>query len=257
MSHYYEIIGDGLQDVSFVDDIETPAQARKARASGRCIVASVTTKLGYAGNKQLSKWRDAKLVELAREHADADLEQLNEMLWGRRELPDSSATVSSSEFGTLGHEALENCLMGHPIDEQWYPWVDLFMAWKKEVGLHAQDVEMRVASKKYNTAGTIDGIGRIKDKVVLWDYKFRACGFDKLTSKNAKAYPKDAAQLAVEADIVREAYGLQYMPRIYTIVMNADQPDIYPKLWTTNAQEKALQDFVIESNYFDAKEGLL
>lgn len=246
-SHYYTKTEAGR--ITLSKSVNTVAKARKSKTR---VYASVTTKLAYAPNAFMSHWKDKEIVRLAREHPELNLEQLQDLRWGTRTMPDGVTVVSSSEFGSAVHEQLEKATLAlidgadyHNLE--WLCYYRPFLSWLSAESITPTHAEFKVCSERYNTAGTLDGVGLKDGKVILWDFKTRAG--DNLKTK---CYEKDAMQLAVEADIIKSDWELDYMPRIYTIIVDAESGEIYPKLWTEKAQEKALNKFDILSTFFDA-----
>jgi len=243
--HYYSKTKDGR--ITLSKSVTSPATARKSKTK---VYASVTTKLAYAPNAFMSQWKDKEIVRLAREHPDLSLEELQDLRWGTRTMPDGS-TVSSSEFGSAVHEQLELATLAlidgadyHNLE--WLCYYRPFMSWLSAEQVTPTHAEFKVCSERYNTAGTLDGVGIKDGKVILWDFKTRAGN-----NLKTKTYEKDAMQLAVEADIIKSDLGLDYMPRIYTIIVDAETGAVHPKLWTEKMQEKALNKFDTLSTFFD------
>ena len=91
------------------------------------------------------------------------------------------------------------------------------------------------------TAGTIDVLAKDSGgQYVLMDFKTRSVTVGK---PEAKAYIKDCAQLAVEADIIREREGLDYMPNIMSIVIAVEDGRTGIRRWTRDQQQHALDVF--------------
>jgi len=250
--HFYYNEGD---KVRLSESVDSAAKARKSKTK---VYPSVTTKLSYLPNGFIGQWKDKKIVELAREFPEKELEELQELRWGTRTMPDGS-TVSSSHFGTLVHEQIELATNAYieGADYHNFDWLEYYrpiIRWFEDCHVHPKHTEYLVADDDYNTAGSIDGVGKdLKTgQIILWDMKTRSAG------KNIKdkAYAKDAAQLAVEADIIRKQWELDYIPRIYTVLIDTDTGEAYFKLWTEKAQAKALAQFDAVSKFYDAIEGL-
>jgi hypothetical protein len=249
--HYYSKTKDGR--ITLSKSVTSPATARKSKTK---VYASVTTKLAYMPSPFMDGWKDREIVRLARENPDLSLEELQDLRWGTRTMPDGS-TVSSSEFGTLVHEQLENATLSlidgadyHNLE--WLCYYRPFLSWLSAEQITPTHAEFKVCSDRYNTAGTLDGVGIKDGKVILWDFKCRAG-----ENLKTKAYLKDCCQLAVEADIVRSDWGLDYMPRIHTIIVDADSGAVHDKAWTVAAAEKALAKFDCLSRFVDEFEQLV
>jgi len=243
MSHYYKNTGLLTQIDS---DVKTPAQARKAEGIR---YASITTKLQYL-KSDMDHWKDSTIVKLARKHPTMPLADLQALRWGVRRTPDGGC-MPSSDFGTRVHKLLEDYWKcGADINlDGWGKYIEPFYEWVDFEEIEITEMEKVVWSDRYRTAGTIDGIGLDCGKVILWDYKTRG-GSSELSSRH---YLKDCAQLAIAADIFKDQYNLDYLPRIYTIIIDVVTGETYPKLWTEKAQAKGYSTFVNVSNFYDAQ----
>jgi hypothetical protein len=229
---------------------DTLPQARKLGAE--TILPSVTTKLSYAPDFGIRQWREKELIKLGREHPEMDYADIDQLAWGMREAPDGSM-VSSSDFGLKVHAAIEGACQGVECPPEWSKWVSPFMQWLKVENVEVLHCEHMVACEARKLAGTIDGIGRKDNEVILWDFKTRAVNGGDIKEK---AYPKDAMQLAVEAQIIREQWGLSALPRIYTVIVSAEDGTTFCKLWTEKAQAKAYGQFMAVNQFYNDWENL-
>lgn len=248
MAHFYKKTSEGVRLLKTVD---TPAKARKSPGA----LASVTTILSYMPNQFMKTWREGKIAELAREHWDVDVSKLGDLAWGQCTMPDGS-TVSSSEFGTAVHAQLEaatQALMDGADyrNEEWMGYYRPFLRWLAKEDITPTHAELMLACEERRIAGTLDGIGTKAGRVILWDFKCRSG--DNVATKTR---PKDTMQLAIEAQMIKEQYTLAYIPRIYTIVIDAETGECHPKLWTEKAQAKAYEKFEILRTFVQAWEKL-
>ena len=247
MSHYYEILPNF--EAKFLEEVTTGPQARKH--SSVC-AASVTTKLKYEPNEFLERWARKQCIKLSKENPGKTEDEIMDLAWGVREHPNGT-TVPSSDFGTELHKEFENATMayhqGLNYRSKWFQeWTDLWVDWLSKHKAEVEGVELLVGDATRRTAGAIDQLLSIDGKMVLADFKTRVAGGSALSSKH---YSKDCMQLAVEADIVRMKYNLDYMPRIYTIIVECTKPDMYVKLWTLPAQEKGLAKFDVINDFYN------
>lgn len=246
MSHFYRINEDDTVELSSA--VSTPSQAKKANGKH---VASITTKLGVMPSF-LDEWKIMKMHEIASENKGISLGDAKDAMWGKRVSP-SGESMSSSEFGTQCHKALEDALSGSDFDPNWTDYVVPFLSYIDGKNIKTLFTELVVADSALNTAGTIDLVVELPDgKTAIMDFKTRD-GKGKLKSKS---YPKDAAQLSACSAIYSRNHDLGYQPKIYSALIDSSTAELYVKEWTHEAQLKGLSNFVACSNFYDAINGL-
>ena len=240
MSHFYERTKDGIR---LLKSVTTPAQARKSEA-----YVSVTTVLKMLPNSFMDNWRVREAARLARQHPGEDADAIAERLWGVRDCPDTGDEISSSDFGTAVHKKMEqyaNLALGKggawpQADGEGYGHFCRYMIETLlYAGIEPLAAEKIVWDDDLRVAGTIDLIAQQKGKVVLVDYKCRSCN-----GEGAKAYDKDCAQLAVEAVIVANDMGLDYVPQIYTGCICSDTGKAWLRTWTPPVAKRNLSAFL-------------
>lgn len=214
-------------DARRLKSITTPAQARK----NPDYYPSVTGVLGLLPNPFIQKWRGRKLVELSKQHPDADIEELEAMAWGMRTCPATGKEISSSDYGTAAHAAIERHFTNpEQGNDAYYDEVAATIEYLED-NFTFSEAETILVDRELKIAGTVDYIGKDKNnKWMLADFKFR--------EKN-NTYSKDLAQLAVEARMLKKDNWLPYDPDIYSIVVIDGQP--YPKKWSDKMKAKGLQ----------------
>ena len=235
MSHFYELTEN--REVSFLPDVKTQPQANKADG---LVVKSVTTMLKLLPNDFLQSWMNEQFYKLGKE--GVDLETSRSRVWGTRLHPETGELVSSSDWGTELHKEMELAAAAYKEgadyhNVNWQGWTRLWVDWLIKNDVTVKGLELYVGCANRMLAGSIDFLGVKDGKYFLADFKSRSVTKGSIKSK---AYEKDACQLAIEAAIIKEQYRLDYMPRIYTIIVNTDKFEIHPHLWTPAAQAKAL-----------------
>ena len=230
--HYYKCkVG---KEPTRLKTITTASQARgKAE-----VFPSVTSVLSLLPNPFINQWRGRKMVELKEEDPSRSMEELEQLVWGVRECPETGETISSSEFGTKAHAAIElhftdnECLPNSysPIAEQTIDYLEqnFTFAYAEKVLV---DHDLRIA-------GTVDYIGQDKDgKWMLADFKFR----DIKEGKKPSYYAKDKAQLAIEGEMWRTAMNLDYSPDLYSIVVDSNTGKCFPKKWSEKMRQQGIR----------------
>lgn len=250
MSHFYLKTKDGWELSKSIDTLA------KAKKWSKPYCASVTTKIALAPKApQFYEWRDAEIVRLAREFPSLSASEVSKRTWGMRTCPETGEEISSSEFGTQGHKALEefniNGITGGPYNLT----LKLWSQWLRKEDVSIVEAEALIGCERRRVAGTIDFIGRMYGRIILCDYKFREAR-DLEHLKTKAYYNKDDMQLAIEARMIREQWKLDYTPRIYSILMNANEPMMYAKLWTMKAQAEAERKFEILNTFYNEWYGL-
>jgi hypothetical protein len=164
--------------------------------------------------------------------------------------------VSSSQFGTSVHLALEEALNRHttgvykPDSSPYAKYVNPFMGWFSDEGIEVIATEQMVGDEVRLVAGTIDLVAKTAlGDIVLLDFKTRDC---KGKSPREKTYEKDLMQLAVEADIVKNIHGLKYTPRIASVVIDISTGDTAIKWWTLKAQASGKVLFDAVNTFYNA-----
>ena len=254
MSHFYEL--KSKHSAIFRDDINTPFQAKKEWISGRKVVGSVTEKLKVWPNGFFDTWRISEAIHLARKHPDVETSTIAEMLWGVREHPITGREIGSAAWGTEAHKQLELVM-----NKQWHPngwelFVQPFVDWTNERNFEVVATETIIASDlpSFNTAGTIDLLALLDNKIALFDYKTRLVKEGQDIKK--KAYAKDCMQLASESHMVREMMHLDYNPKIFTVIISTEDGDTHVKEWTDKAFEKSLANAISCFTFYDEINGL-
>lgn len=238
MSHFYKPQKDGT--AKLLATVTTPTKARKAGA-----LASVTTMLGLIPSDFLSKWARQQVFTMA--VSGLTFEQCEERRYGMRRDVDGRE-VTSSQFGTSVHSALEHHLERmadgdiSPNNGPYAAYVNPFANWFRDSGYSLVAAETTVYCLKRKTAGTIDVLAKnAEGELVLMDFKTRAVKFG--VKPESKTYLKDCAQLAVEAEIVREFHSLSYTPQIMSIVINTEDGRTGIKRWKADNAAFALSVF--------------
>ena len=156
--------------------------------------------------------------------------------------------VTSAEFGTRVHKALE-CHLERMQDGDLSPnngpyakYVIPFATWFDTCGYTLVKAETICYCLERKTAGTIDVLAQDPNgRYALMDFKTRSVRADQ--KPESKTYLKDAAQLAVEAEIIRETLKLDYTPNIISIVIGTDDGRTGIRHWTLEQQMFALEVF--------------
>jgi hypothetical protein len=229
MAHFYS----SAKDPQFLEDIQTPAQARK---SGRAY-PSVTTVLGIIKDDFLdSIYQPREMVRLARE-SDANWQQIKEMTYGFRQHPFTGELIPSSEFGTAVHKRIEEWLLdGYITASAFDDWAKPFIDWVEESNVEVMDCEYIISDSRLKIAGSVDFIGRYPDgKVFLADYKCRSC------DDKGKFYAKDCKQLAVESYMFSKKFKLDYYPEIRSVCICTNNATHYHKVWTASEFDHYLE----------------
>ena len=251
MSHFYEL--KEQRKVSFLPEVTTQPQANKTDG---VVVKSVTTMLKLLPNDFISKWMNEQFWKLGKMGIALDLSWAR--VWGERTCPETGVLIGSSEWGTEIHKQLELAADAYKEgadyrNHSWKGWTDLWVKWLQDNDVSVEGLELYVGCTNRMVAGSIDFLGIKDGKYFLADFKSRSISRGDIKSK---AYEKDACQLAIEAEIIKEKYNLDYRPRIYTIIVNTDKFEMYPKLWTVKAQAKALAKAEAANTFYNAYYGV-
>ena len=246
MSHYYEIRRNG--EVRFLPAVDTPSKARK---HGSALV-SVTTLLGHLPNPYINDtWKPREYVRLARLHPELTAPEITSLMWGLRTCPETGKQISSSDFGTAAHARLEDHTIawqeGGSIERN-SPYDGIVaptMRYLETEGFTPVASERMVACNELKTAGSIDLIAKKGGKLWLLDYKFRNC-----TKDEGKFYPKDCAQLAIEAKMVMQNDDLDYLPKCISLCVDSTTGKVYDKTWTEAACKQGVQRFIAARNLY-------
>ncbi len=245
MSHFYKPQKDGT--AKLIKTITTPNQAK-----GKQALASVTTMLGVIPSDFLSKWSRKQIFELAA--AGYDFDECERRRYGMRTDVDGRE-VTSAQFGTSVHKALEHHLermADGDLSENngaYAKYVKPFAKWFNDQGYTLVEAETTCYCLRRKTAGTIDVLAKNADgRYVLMDFKTRSVRAD--VKPASKVYLKDAAQMAVEADIIREREGLDYMPTTISIVISVEDGRTGIRHWPLDKQAYALEVFEACSNLY-------
>ncbi len=245
MSHFYKPQKDGT--AKLVKSITTPNQAK-----GKNALASVTTMLGVIPSDFLSKWSRKQIFNLAIE--GHSFEECERRRYGMRTDVDGRE-VSSAQFGTSVHSALEHHLERmsagdlSPNNGPYAKYVNPFSDWFRKNDYTLVEAETTCYCIRRKTAGTIDVLAKDADgRYVLMDFKTRSVRAD--VKPASKVYLKDSAQLAVEADIIREREGLDYIPNTISIVISVEDGRTGIRHWPLDKQAYALEVFEACSNLY-------
>jgi len=86
-----------------------------------------------------------------------------------------NAKKSAADIGTLGHKWCEQYIKGEnpitPVNPQLKAITDAFLEWMKNNKVEFLKSEIKIYSKKYNYAGTMDFEAMVNGKLVLGDIK--------------------------------------------------------------------------------------
>lgn len=222
----------------------------EAKKSPKDLAVSVTTKIAKAPmSERLEDILLQRILDLHDQHPKLSLSELKELSYGERQCPDTGKLIPSSDFGTALHDRLEQaCLLirdgvGQNVKGSgYYPWVEPWLQWLEKNKITIVDCELTMGCRKRKLAGMLDFIGKKDGRVFLADYKSREAR-DLAQLKSKAYYDKDDMQLAIEARMVQEQFELDYLPRIYTVLFNTNEPMMHVKLWTERAQAKAEKRF--------------
>lgn len=248
MSHFYKYVPPF--DAKLIQSVDSFAKARKRDDE---VFKSITTTLSNAPQSGVKtpdgfgNWLEWSMWSLGRE--GWEFEEAQRRKYKMRKHPETGEEMTSSDFGTAGHDALENYNKG---GEEWFEnpfsdYVVLWIRWLNKEGIKPVSAELQVGDPTRRIAGMIDFVGKdAGGKLVICDYKFR----DKNAKGSlAKTYEKDCIQLAWAAQVVQWRECLDYMPEIYSIVFDSDDPDIYTKKWKAEKQEEALERLDILNDF--------
>ncbi len=245
MSHFYKVNKNG--HCKLASGVTSPTKARKSGA-----MASVTTMLGVMPNDFLNKWSRNQIWIMA--NTGLSFEECEHRRYGLRRDVDGRM-VTSAKFGTNVHKALELHLERMADGDisanngPYSAYVNPFAIWFRENDYSLVEAEAICYSVERKTAGTIDVLAKDADgKFVLMDFKTRAV---RHTDKpESKTYLKDAAQLAVEADIIRVDNDLDYTPQTISVVIAAGDGRLGIRHWPTDKQSYALEVFDACANLY-------
>lgn len=245
MSHFYKPQKDGT--AKLFKSITTPNQAK-----GKNALASVTTMLGVIPSDFLSKWSRQQIFNLAIE--GHSFEECERRRYGMRTDVDGRE-VSSAQFGTSVHRALEHHLERMSSGDlssnngPYAKYVNPFSEWFKDNGYTLVEAETTCYCLRRKTAGTIDVLAKdAEGRYVLMDFKTRSVRDG--VKPASKVYLKDAAQLSVEADIIREREKLDYIPNTISIVISVEDGRTGIRHWPLDKQAYALEVFEACSNLY-------
>ena len=212
----------------------------------------MTTILEVLPNEFLKNYGLKQVYNHARQHPTDSFEEAKKSIFGFRTLPDGRKTTSGF-FGTAVHKELEKAFDRY-LETGEAKWPARWDTWVGPVvnGLLEKyepiKTEFQIADPfKYKTCGTIDFVARNleTDKYELLDFKCRdGAGSSGEGHISTKSYDKDAPQIAVEAQMLREQWDLTYTPRISNILIDANPTgEWHQKQHTIPAQTKALAKF--------------
>lgn len=255
MSHFY--VCESEFSARLIETVGTFAQARKHRKD---LVKSITTVLHYLPSSPCKTpdgfgyWLEWSMWKLGTE--GHSFEEAQRRKYKMRTCPETGELITSSEFGTRAHAALEKLNIGlitgaMPAQCEFYAWVNLWADWLGW-GTTSDPIsaEYMMADRQRKLAGTIDFIGEDEQGVFIADYKFRDGDL------KTKAREKDCMQLAWAADRVKAWRGLSYNPRIFSVIFDSEKPDMHVKQWTPAAQKKALKRLEIVNEFVNKWECL-
>lgn len=237
--HFYKKRPDG--------SIETAHDLSMGDAVKQGAFGSVTTALALWKNEYLENiWGPKKLVletesnpRLPNESDEDYVARIVQLKWGVRTRWDG-VEFPSNDFGTEIHNELERWNLDHsyqfnPVWEMYCTgWPPLFQANLRETVA----AELLVADDHYWIAGTIDLLALGHDgRLCLVDYKCRG----EFRNGKGSTYDKDVHQLAIEADIIRKQYSLDYFPQCISVIIDSTSGDYYWKQWTPYMMAKGLR----------------
>tara|TARA_R100001086_G_scaffold76393_1_gene36990 strand:+ start:230 stop:988 length:759 start_codon:yes stop_codon:yes gene_type:complete len=235
--HFYN-----CQNKPYLTTARTPAQARKLKAYPSC-----TTILKIQKNNFLDNiWIPRQLVYLAREHLAASVEEIQDMKFGYRICPKTKEKIRSNIFGTRVHARLEQVInakiTGDKLEQavdDYDEWVKPFILFINKEKIEPISCEEIVYCDKSRSAGSVDFIGKWKDKIHLFDYKCRDT-----KGTGGKFYEeKDCSQLAIECKWVKQIYDLDYMPMATSVCICTESKKHYHKHWNKTQLRKGVTRF--------------
>lgn len=251
--HFYKVYPDGTVEAQHNN---TLSQARKAGLLG-----SVTTALGCWKDDFLDNiWKPKKLIleteanpRILLEPDEDYVPRIVQLMWGVRTRWDG-VQFPSNDFGTAIHAELERWNIDHSYEfaPEWAmycrQWTTLYQANIAETVA----AELKVGCLKRHIAGTIDLLARGHDGLIsLWDFKVRGA------FKNGKGFTanKDCQQLAIEAAIIADQMGLDYLPGCNSIIIDCESGEYHHHKWTPYRVEKHLREAEAIVNAFNVVNG--
>ena len=237
MAHFYDC--KDRKKPQLITEVTTPAQARK---HGKKTYPSITTIIGQTIKDPFLDGihKPRSMVKYARmeEHWNKEWKEIEQLCYGLVESPDGR-TISSAEFGTSVHEAIEKKLwtlkFGGQFEESIYdPYAEPFVDWVIQNCYYIVGVEHKIADNLIKSCGSIDVILKDmeKNQMFICDYKCR---------KSKQFYPKDLWQMAIECEMLRRNYKLDYLPLCVSVCIDINTKKHYHKHWTLEEMEEAIQ----------------
>lgn len=197
-------------------------------------------------------WKDSKIIEIARANPDWDVAKCQEARWGYRDHPETGEQMTSSDFGTAAHDCMENMLIQYKEGADYHsPYAPLCRPFLEHIeadGVLPKHMELMVLDERRRVGGTIDFVGETFGAYEIYDFKFR-------TSTNA--YDKDMVQLAIASDIVRDQFGLDHYPRIFSIVIDCNTGKMKRHEWGEVNLHRGIDWFDCMNKCFMYRYGLL
>ena len=244
MSHFYD-----CSDEPFLTKASTPSQAKKVGA-----FPSVTTVMGIIKDPFLDGvWSPNKLVELARENEDWDINEINKRKFGMRTSPIDDSEITSSEFGTTVHGRIEthvnDMIAGKKptMDSEWDAWAEPFLKFIVDNNIEPIKAEMVAWDDEIKVAGSVDFVGKMPDgKYYMADYKCRDC-----KGRGGKFYEKkDCTQLAIESWMLARMWELEYLPWITSVCIDIGTKKHYHKEWSWKQMQKGIERFKLTAEIY-------
>lgn len=154
--------------------------------------------------------------------------------------------MEAADWGTGMHDQMEKLLADNDyrFDEPYQNWEECARAWKDENIQEVIALEKVRICNEVGLAGTVDVycIHNVHGPCVM-DYKNRKYKLDK-RSGNMKCgfYDKDRDQLAKYSDMIMVEEGLDDLPTIVSVGINAEVPSPFQnRVWSRDGQEKGIK----------------
>lgn len=137
-------------------------------------MTGVTTILGVIAKPALINWSANMAVSYIKANLNKGIKTGNwEKIFAEARVAHTKKKENAGDVGTLAHKWIEAYIKGEkkPITKEIKPMIDNFLRWEDEVKPKFLESEMRVYSRKYWFAGTLDLILEIDGEIWIGDIK--------------------------------------------------------------------------------------